>query len=556
MKSVMIHQFSKAPTVDCPRSKFDRSCGYKTTLDAGYLVPFFADEVLPGDTFDVNATMFARLATPIVPVMDNIFVDTFFFFVPLRIIWDNFEKFMGAQDNPNDSTDYLCPIINAPDGGFVNGSLYDYLGMPTQVNNIWLDAFWCRAYNKIWNEWFRDENLQNSVPEHSDDGPDPSTDYVLLKRGKRYDYFTSCLPWPQKGPAVDLPLGTTAPVTITGNSPLLLGVPSIPAAFGVAAGSNNTNNQTNTNALYMYNPSNYGNSAIGSSVSPSPISSMTQLHDKALAYYSGLTATADLSGATAATINSLRQAFQLQKFYEKDARGGTRYIEKILAHFGVRSPDGRLQRPEYLGGSSRRLNITQVPQTSSTTGDSPLGNLAAYGIYASSDNGFVKSFTEHGVILGLVNIRCDLSYQQGIDRMFSRRTITDFYWPSFAHLGEQGVLNKEIYAQGNATDDAVFGYQERYAEYRYKRSLVTGQFRSNFAQSLDVWHLSEYFENLPTLSSQFIQDSSTNTINRCIAVQRQEGEASYPQLLLDSYIRNICIRPMPVYSVPGLVDHF
>lgn len=557
MRSVMTHQFSQAPTVDAPRSKFDRSCGYKTTFNAGYLIPFFCDEVLPGDTFDVDATIFARLATPITPVMDNIFVDTFFFFVPNRLLWDHFVNFMGEQDNPNDSTDYLCPIIKAPAGGFEVGTFFDYIGIPTGVSNIWINAFIPRGYNKVFNDWFRDENLQNSVPMNKGDGPDNPNDYTLLRRGKRYDYFTSCLPWPQKGPAVDLPLGTTAPVTIMpstksgGYDALVIGNGKSAWSFG--AGSNNTSGQANTNALYISSIADVGfHPGTNIPITPASFAMIGDNLNKSFRYMDGLTGVADLSTATAATINSLRQAFQLQKYYEKDARGGTRYIEKILSHFGVRSPDGRLQRSEYLGGSSRRLNITQVPQTSASSSESPLGSLAGYGVYASSGNGFVKSFTEHGVIIGLVNVRCDLTYQQGIDRMFSRRTITDFYWPSFAHLGEQSVLNKEIYATGTSTDDEVFGYQERYAEYRYKPSKITGQFRSNYKESLDVWHLSQYFENLPRLNSEFIEDNPP--LDRVLAVQSENTE--YPQILFDSYIRNICIRPMPVYSVPGLVDHF
>lgn len=537
MKSVMVHQFSQVPRIECPRSKFDRSCGYKTTFDSGYLVPFFCDEVLPGDTFDVNATIFARLSTPIVPIMDNLFLDTFFFFVPLRLLWNNFQKFMGEQEDPGDSTEFLCPIINAPSGGFTVGSLFDYIGAPVGIDNIWINNFIPNAYLKIYDDWFRDENLQNSLftSNLKGDGPFNASDYPLLRRGKRHDYFTSCLPWPQKGPGVELPLGTSAPVYAGLDNPDPVTHTALRFATfdGSAVGSRNlfvsqSSLGTNLGQLFKDNSS-----------SPT-VSGATAMYPSNLY--------ADLSNATAATINSLRQAFQLQKYYEKDARGGTRYIEKILSHFGVKSPDARLQRSEYLGGSSNRIIINQVEQNSSSTSSSPLGSLGAYGVFGSTDNGFVRSFTEHGVIIGLVNVRADLTYQQGIDKMYSRRTVTDFYWPTFAHLGEQAVLNKEIFAQGTSADNDVFGYQERYAEYRYKPSKITGKFRSSISGSLDIWHLSQEFTTLPTLSGTFIEDNPP--LDRVLAVQTE------PQMLMDCYIKNICVRPMPVYSVPGLVDHF
>ncbi|WP_113077346.1 major capsid protein [Phascolarctobacterium faecium] len=536
----MSHNFSRVPRAEIQRSSFNRSHGHKTTFDAGYLVPFFVDEVLPGDTFNCRATLFARLATPIVPFMDNLFMDTFFFFVPCRLLWENWERFNGAQDNPGDSTDYLIPTL-ADNTTFDVGTLGDYFGIPTGVSLSNINSMPFRAYNLIWNEWFRDENLQDSVDVPKDDGTDDVMDYQLLRRGKRHDYFTSCLPWPQKGPGVELPVGGLADVKFADdydvNAP-------IPLTFNI--------NQQPYPATY-WDTDQQGHGIVPR-LDSSQIGGLGNFEGASVNIYNPLASlpagglVADLSTATAVTINSFRMAFQVQRLYERDARGGTRYTEMLTAHFGVVSPDARLQRPEYLGGSSSPVVINPVQQTSSTDNTTPQGNLAAYGLVGSRVHGFTKSFVEHGYLIGLVNVRADLTYQQGLNRMWSRQTRFDFYWPALAHLGEQAVLNKEIYADGTAADDDVFGYQERFAEYRYFPSKITGKFRSTFAQPLDAWHLSQKFETRPVLNAEFIVDEPP--IDRVVAVP------SEPHFLFDSYIQLNCVRPMPVYSVPGLIDHF
>ena len=565
------NRFAALPKAQIQRSVFNRSHDYKTTFDSGYLIPFYVDEVLPGDSFKLNCSVFCRLATPIVPFMDNLYLETFFFFVPNRLVWKHWENFMGQQDNPGDSTDYLIPQTVAGNTGFSVGSVADYFGIPTGVKSLSVSSLPFRAYQLIYNEWFRDENLQERVgawapaATHKDDpvgdwNDTNSTGLTLLRRNKYHDYFTSALPWPQKGDAVDVNFGVGGAISWASDT------------FNVSSSRVNSQSVKATVA----NPKNLAfiqpNLALQQEASINRIN-VTAPNAGSNVYLTGF---GDVSKTFASqgssvpsvnppsvdlpylqfvgeqgaglTINDLRQAFQVQKLLERDARGGTRYTEILRSHFGVVSPDARLQRPEYLGGSSTRILMNSVAQTAATNDVTPQANLSAFGLFGDSFHGFSKSFVEHGYIIGLVNVRADLSYQQGVNRMWSRKSRLDFYFPVLAHLGEQAILNKEIYAQGTAADDQVFGYQERFAEYRYSPSVITGKMRSTDPQTLDIWHLAQKFDSLPTLSSQFIQDNPP--VSRVVAVQ------SEPQFILDAWFDLKCIRPMPVYSVPGLVDHF
>lgn len=501
-------RFGTIPKESVPRSTFKRSCGYKTTFNAGTLIPIYWDEVLPGDVHNVKATTLARLSTPFVPIMDNIWAETFFFFVPNRLLWENWEKFNGAQDNPGDSVAFTTPKAEIPAPGWTTGSLGDYFGIKPgigiNINNWSPTAFNFRAYNLIWNEWFRDENLQNKVPVPTDNGPDNSSNYVLQYRGRRNDYFTSCLPFPQKGTALRVPTGS---VTSNGQQP----------TFSNAGASNQGLLQNSgTGALTL---ANVPGAAVGT----------------IFGNQSGLQ-------AIGGTINELRQAEQLQLLLERDARGGTRYTEVLRQHFGVVSDDARLQRPEYLGGGRQNVNITPIPQTS-VTAATPQGNLAATGTFGGRHGGFVKSFTEHGVIIGLMAVTADQTYQDGIDRGYSRNTRFDYFWPALQNLGEQAVLQKEILVTNSAANDTVFGYQERYGEYKHKTSQVTGLMRSNVAGSLDIWHLAMDYSGGVALNGNFISDQPP--IGRVVAVP------SEPQFILDSFFDVTSARPMQTYSIPG-----
>lgn len=573
---VKAHNFSNAPQVYQKRSRFDRSFVRKMTFDEGKLVPFFVDEVLPGDTISLTVRDFCRLATPVAPFMDNLYLDKFFFFVPNRLVWEHWQNFCFEQEDPDDSTDYVVPTAQLP-GGTVGengiGTVWDYFALPTGLTNaLNVNALPFRMYYLIWNEWFRDENLQKSVkickddqnlvfnPDRVSDQPswifDSGTHYVngfaLAPRGKRFDYFTSALPFQQKGPGVSIGLAGTASIVNQGSLPNYFlsstsnQLAAVTAYGGDASSSGGLRAAQGTGSITFNRGSGSDWSNIGGFAgNSSDHITMTATPGSSLL---GSESYVDLDSSSIFTISSLRTAFQMQKFYERLARGGSRYTEVLTSFFGVVSPDSRLQRPEYLGGSSKMMNINPVAQTSSTGDVTPQGNLAAYGVSASKYHAFTKSFVEHGYIIGLLEVRADLTYQQGINKMWLRSTVYDWYWPTFSHLSEQAILNAEIYAQGTDKDKEVFGYQERYAEYRYHPSEICGHFRSTYTKPLDVWHLSQKFDSLPTLSDQFIQDNPP--VERVVAVK------NYPHFLIDIGFKYHTTRAMPMYGIPGLVDHF
>ena len=537
MKSNMPPQknFSKVPEIrGVQRSVFNRTHTHKSTFDTGKLVPFYVDEILPGDSQDVKANIFARLSSSLeFPIMDNLHMDTFFFFVPFRILWTNWKKFMGEREDPDSSIDFIIPQVTSV--GVAVGDLFDFFGIPTGVG-VSINSLYARGYIKIYNEWFRDQNLIDSVLEFSGDGPEVDTQYPIQSRGKRHDYFTSCLPFPQKT-ALGVGIALTGNIPVIGNG-TALGFDDGSAGFGL---------YRDTGSAALDADSSLLGDPIGTAISSGskPINEIA-IGISDVAAESGLIGV--LSSANSITINELRLAVATQQFLELDARGGTRYVELIKANFGVTSPDFRLQRPEYLGGSSNMMHVNPVTQTSeSQPTHTPLGEQAAFGT-GSSRSGYSKSFTEHGMVIGIINVRADLTYQLGLNRMFTRVARLDFYFPTFANLGEQAVLNSEIMHQDLAIDALVFGYNERWSEYRYKNSQISGRFRSNATDTLDAWHLSQKFTVLPTLGEAFITENLTEAMDRVLTVTGDD----IPEIIFDSVIEVRHARPMPVYSVPGL----
>lgn len=551
--------FALNPTrIDLSRSTFDRSSSVKTSFNAGDIVPFFLEEVLPGDTFNVKSSKVVRMQTLLTPMMDNVYLDTYYFFVPNRLVWSHWKEFNGENTESAwiPETTYEVPQITSPaDGGWNVGTIADYFGIPTGIPNLSVSALPFRAYALVINEWFRDQNLQDPLVVPLDDatvaGVNTGT-FVsdVAKGGKPYiaakyhDYFTSCLPSPQKGPDVLIPSATAGEYPVVPRSNL---VPDslLDGTRYSAKIYDAEDDASKTRAgigFYVSDDGLTGRQTTGILNTPSGRTGSVPVINNLWAV---------ASGGLGATINQLRLAFQVQKLYERDARGGSRYIEILKSHFGVTSPDARLQRPEYLGGNRVPININQVIQQSATqTGTTPQGTVVGMSQTTDSHSDFIKSFTEHGFLLGVMCVRYDHTYQQGLERFWSRKDRFDYYWPVFANIGEQAVKNKEIYAQGNAEDDEVFGYQEAWADYRYKPNRVTGEMRSAYAQSLDVWHLADDYSTRPSLSDSWIREDKAN-IDRVLAVQSSVSN----QFFADIYVQNRATRPMPVYSIPGLIDH-
>lgn len=555
--------FAVNPTrIDMSRSRFDRSSSYKTTFNVGQIIPFYVDEVLPGDTFSIDTSKVVRMQTLLTPVMDDIFLDTYYFFVPNRLTWSHWKQFMGENTESAwiPSVEYEVPQLTAPEGGWNIGTIADYMGIPTGVSGLSVNALPFRAYALIMNEWFRDENLSDplniSVTDATVQGVNTGTFVTDVAKGglpytaaKYHDYFTSALPAPQKGPDVMIPIAEAA-------NAYVYPAPSLnpdltenfnPLQWVNSSGNILTKSDMNWSSLGFHRDGNNNltnNTRVrGTNDSLSSLNETPIIPGNLIAKFDGV--------SQAATINQLRLAFQIQKLYERDARGGTRYIEILKSHFGVTSPDARLQRPEYLGGNRIPININQVVQSSSTDASgTPQGNTAAYSLTSDNHSDFTKSFVEHGFIIGVMVARYRHTYQQGLERFWSRKDRFDYYFPVFANIGEQAIKNKEIYAQGTVKDDEVFGYQEAWADYRYRPNRVTGEMRSSAPQSLDVWHLGDDYESLPSLSDSWIREDS-KTVNRVLAVSDNVSA----QLFCDIYVRNLCTRPMPLYSIPGLIDH-
>lgn len=556
--------FSLSPHVDISRSRFDRSASLKTSFNAGDVVPFFLEEVLPGDTFSVDTSKVVRMQTLLTPMMDNVYLDTYYFFVPNRLVWDHWKEFCGENTESAwiPQTEYTMPQITSPAGqGWSVGTLADYFGIPTGVAGLSVSALPFRAYALIMNEWFRDQNLQDPLVVPTDDstvaGVNTGTFVTDVAKGgkpfiaaKYHDYFTSALPAPQKGPDVTIPVASGGNINIVGNGKALAITDG--TALGSWAGLRDSRYSVN----YAGNLGLNVGSVSADTGAFATVDSGMAVGVPTLEQLAGHPENSGLIGvqsaiAQAATINQLRLAFQIQKFYEQQARGGSRYTEVVRSFFGVTSPDARLQRPEYLGGNRVPININQIVQQSGTeSSGTPQGTVVGQSLTTDKHSDFTKSFTEHGLIIGVMVARYDHTYQQGLNRLWSRKDKFDFYWPVFANIGEQAIKNKEIFAQGTDKDNEVFGYQEAWAEYRYKPNMVTGEMRSAYAQSLDVWHLADDYSTLPSLSDSWIREDKAN-IDRVLAVT----SAVSNQFFADIYVKNYCTRPMPMYSVPGLIDH-